>query len=100
MAHRLLLKHKKQFKVKSVKRAENFINAFMDSGHEDRGLRIRFVPMPEKRGIELQSHNSISLRTVENALRRAGHITKELSFEINKIVKLLHGRRDTRLDKA
>lgn len=93
----LLLSHRKQYRVSSVKSAQLFFQNYMEGGKGDRGFRIRFVEMPEFKAIELQTHSDYDLNMMERAFRDAKIIRKEIPFYTNPVVKMSAGRRDGNL---
>lgn len=93
---RLLLDHRKQYRVNHWKIAYNFFEKFMNAGKGDRGFKIRFVEIPEKCAIELQANSEYDLKLMERAFKDAKIIKHEIPFEINKVVKMREGRRDGR----
>ena len=93
-ADQLLLKARKHYRVNSPIIAREFFKIYMDCGFGGRGLKIRFVEIPEKCAIELQARHMGPLLQMERAFKDAGIIKHEIPFEINKVVKLTFGRRD------
>lgn len=90
----LILSHHKQYRVNSYFIAENFFKRFMEGGKSARGFRIRFIPIPERQGIELQALSEYDLNIMERAFKDAKIIKHEIPFQINKVVKMKEGRRD------
>ena len=91
---RLLLEHKKHYRVTHPYIAYQFFEKFMNAGKADRGFKVRFVEIPERCAIELQARSEYDLNIMERALRDAKIIKYVIPFELNKVVKMVHGRRE------
>lgn len=91
---RLLLRARKQYRVNHPKIAEKFFRKFMEAGKADRGFAIRFIEIPERCGIELQAEDDYDLRIMERAFTEAKIIKHEIPFELHKVIKMKHGRRE------
>lgn len=91
-----LLPHKKQFRVTSHKIAENYFQAFMKAGKMQRGYKVRFIPMPEKCAIEVGADSEYDMNIIVRALKNAKIIRYEIPFEVNKVIKMVEGRREGR----
>lgn len=93
----MLLKAKAQYRVTHPKIAFDFFVKFMEAGKSDRGYRVRFIEIPERCAVELQAHSEYDLLILERALRGAKIIRTQIPFEVNPVLKMMGGRRDSAL---
>ena len=91
-----LLAVTKQYRVTSPKSAAIFFKNYMDAGFGDRGLAIRFVEIPERCAIELSAHDLGPFNQMLRAFKDAKIIKHEIKFELNKVIKMVAGRREGR----
>lgn len=95
-ARKLLMPHRKQFRVNSSYLARVYFDKYVDYRGWDNCYYVRFVELPESRAIELQASDEMSLNHYVRLFKDAKIIKKELPFEVNKIIKMTTGRREGR----